>query len=315
MSDGSTLFVATELGPRLERLRSSFSPPLAGLLDLLLQRHGWTGDWDRLLHPLGQPVVQLPYWNAEIVSSGQVSGMATSMLDDLAEAAVVGYLHVRVHDDLIDEGGWPVEEALLLSETLLIRHVSLLARQVGASQRFWSYFEQKGWDYCDAMLLERRLLHPSSTYGEAEFDSVLRRSVALVIPGAVVLDVADRWDLVGPLEKLVWHVVRSGQLVDDLIDAADDLERGNYTWVVRRLGGSEGRRALLDRLGLGGGFDEIVGDTFRDLDAATAAATRLEAHSAESWLEERRTAVLKLQESFFARLFGAASHTPTTGGR
>lgn len=314
MTDGSTGFVGTELGPRLERLRASLSSRLAELLDRLLQRHAWTGNWDRLLQPLGQPVVQLPYWTAEIVSSGEV-GVAPSMLDDLAEAAVVGYLHVRVQDDLIDEGGWAPEEALLLAETLLIRHVSLLARQVGASERFWTYFERKGWEYCDAMLLERRVLDPASSYGEAEFDSVLRRSAALVIPSAVVLDAVDRWDLLALLEKLVWHVVRSGQLFDDLIDAEDDLERNNYTWVVRRLGGSGGRRALLDRLGLGGGFDEVVGDIAQDVEAATIAARHLGAYSAESWLAERQRAVLSMQESFFARLFTGVHQAPMDGGQ
>lgn len=308
MANGSTRFVATELGPRLESLRVSVSSRLAELLDRLLSRHGWTGNWDQLLDPLGQPIVQLPYWTAEMVSE---AGLTSSRLDDLAEAAVVGYLHVRVQDDLIDEGGWSPEEALLLAEALLMRHVSMLAGQVGSSDRFWSYFERKGWDYCDAMLLERRLLDPASFHGEAEFDSVLRRSTALIIPSAAVLDAADRWDLLAPVEELVWHTVRSGQLVDDLIDAQSDLERGNHTWVVRRLGGSGGRRALLDRVGLGGGFDEVVADIARDVEAATNAAQRLGANSAEAWLAERRTAVLGLQETFFARLFAGVHQAPT----
>ncbi|HUP17330.1 MAG TPA: hypothetical protein VM848_14920 [Acidimicrobiia bacterium] len=299
MSDSSTRFLATELGPRLERLRSSLNPSLAELLDRLLNRHGWTGDWGRLLNPLGQPVVQLPYWMDEIASAG----IATSVLDDLAEAAVIGYLHVRVQDDLIDEGGWPVQEGLLLSEALLIRHVSMLARHAGSSDQFWTYFDAKGWDYCDASLLERSLLDPGSAYDEAGFDLVMRRSAALAIPSAVVLDLADRWDLLAGLEDLVWHVVRSGQLVDDLIDAADDLDRGNHTWVVRRLGGSAGREALLHKMGIGGGFDEIIGDINRDLGAADDAAARLGAHAVVSWLEARRAAVVRLQESFFARLF------------
>ena len=313
MSDGSSSFLTTELAPRLESLRTSLGPPLAVLLDQLLARHGWTGEWNKLLNPLGQPVAQLPYWTAEIV--GNESEIANSMLDDLAEAAIVGYLHVRVQDDLIDEGGWPVEQAVLLSEALLIRHVSLLARHAGASTPFWSYFERKGWDYCEATLIERRLLDPGSTYEEEEFDSVLRRSMALIIPSAVVLDRAGRWDLIGPWEELVGHVVRSGQLIDDLVDAADDLDRGNHTWVVRRMGGSDGRIALLNRLGLEGGFDEIVDDINRDVDAAIEAASRLDAYSTASWLVARRAAVANVQEGFFARLFGGLAKAMPTDGR
>jgi hypothetical protein len=313
VSDGSTSFLTTGLGPRLAELRQSLGPALTDLLDQLLERHGWTGEWNRLLNPLGQPVAQLPYWTAEIVS--HESEILSPILDDLAEAAIVGYLHVRVQDDLIDEGGWPVEQAVLLSEALLIRHVSLLARQAGTSQRFWSYFEKKGWDYCDATLLERRLLDPGSTYGEAEFDSVLRRSLALIIPSSVVLDRIDRWDLIEPLEDMVRHMVRSGQLIDDLIDAADDLGKGNHTWVVRRMGGGDGRGALLNRLGLEGGFDEIVDDINREVDAAIEAAARLDAHSTVSWLTARRAAVAKVQEGFFARLFGGLTQAMTTDGR
>ena len=309
VTEGSAEFLAAELAPRLENLRASLGPALSALLTRLLARHGWTGNWDRLRHPLGQPIVQLPFWSAEIVSGDRE--IARSMLDDLAEAAVVGYLHVRIQDDLIDEGTWPVEEAVLLAEALLIRHVALLAHHAGKSKGFWSYFQRKGWDYCDAMLLERRLLRPTSTYGEEEFDLVLRRSAALIIPSALVLDEADRWDLIPHLETLVWHMVRSGQLIDDLIDVAGDLDRGNHTWVVRRMGGGDGREALLQRLGLEGGFDEIVDDINRDLDAATAAAAELGARAALNWLTARRAAVATRQERFFARLFGAVNQAST----
>jgi hypothetical protein len=144
---------------------------------------------------------------------------------------------------------------------------------------------------------------------------VLRRSAALIIPSAVVLDAADRWALIPQLETLVWHMVRSGQLIDDLVDVAADLDRGNHTWVVRRMGGEDGREALLQRLGLEGGFDEVVDDINRDLNAADAAATGLGATSAVEWLAARRAAVANLQERFFARLFGALDQALFADGR
>jgi len=294
---------AAELGEavwdRLGKLPGMLGAELTGPLEQLLSAHGFTHA-GALRHPLGHPLVELPGWVDE--ATGSTLGAAT--MTDLAEASVLGYLHVRVEDDLFDHDRQVGEPglAMLLSDAFLIRHQTLLALQVGSSPRFWSRFQRLAFDYGEAMAQEHLLLKRSSVYREEHFELVLRRSMPLAIPGLAVLDLTDRYDLEPELLGLVHEIVSAGQLLDDLRDAGVDFDAGNFTWVVRRLGGEEGREAMMSTLVRKGGFDDIVAVAISDVDAGVRRAEKLGTPSAAAWLTARREAVLEYQRSFFASL-------------
>jgi hypothetical protein len=222
----------------------------------------------------------------------------------MVEATVTGYLYVRVHDDRLDDDVGDPDLALFLADTFLIRHQALIARHVGTDRRFWELFQSVADRYADAMLVERQVLMRHSHYDGAVFERVLDRSQPLVLPGAALLSAADRWELLESLQSFVRHTVRSGQLVDDLMDCVMDLKRGRYTWVVRRLGGEQGREVMLSRL-VGTGIDEVVNDVLADLESAGAAAKAVGMPDAATWISTRRQAVLDLRERLLlSELFG-----------
>lgn len=245
---------------------------------------------------MNQPVALLPQWVAD--SSVLGDGTGDDTIVDLTLATVVGYLYVRVQDDLIDEDVGDPASAMLLGDALLVHHVRLLAKHAGSSPRFWEFFESTAWAYADAMLLERELHHPGATYGDGEFDAVLRRSEPVIIPAAVILDRDDRWEHLPRLREFVHLVTRAGQLVDDLRDAGHDRDAGNYTWVVRQLGGVNSKGELLTTIVLGG-FDDIVGRADRDLVRAIAIAGELDLANAAVWLEQRRAAIREMRSRFY----------------
>jgi len=150
------------------------------------------------------------------------------------------------------------------------------------------------------MLLERSLMRVGATYGAHEFDLVLGRSRPLVLPGAAMLDVAGRWDLVRPLQRFVHHAVRAAQLVDDLLDCETDRAAGRLTWVVRRLGGDVSAAEMAHTL-LAGGIDEIVDDALGDVDASDAAAAEVGMVDARAWLDARRSEIVTLHERILTR--------------
>jgi hypothetical protein len=284
---------------RLDRLRAALAPELVAPLDDLLDRRGFrTADPEALLHPLGQPIVAFPLWVA--ASLWEDRSPPTGTVLDIVEATVTGYLYVRVHDDRLDEGIGDPDEALLLAHALLVRHQVLLARHVGVSPRFWTLFEQVAGDYAAAMLFERRVARAGAAYGPAEFDRVLLRSQPLVLPGAALLEVADRWDRLDGLQRFVHHTVRAGQLVDDLLDCEADRAAGRLTWVVRRLGGEHGATTLARTL-LGGGIDAVVADVLDDVSAAERAATEIGLDEAQPWLAARRAGVEALRTTVLLR--------------
>jgi hypothetical protein len=291
--------VHAELIARLDGLGRRLAPELLPAYEALLDRRGFReADAAALLHPLGQPIVAFPLWVADAVAGPRP--LPPDVVLDVVEATVMGYLYVRVHDDRLDDGIGDPDEALFLASALLVRHQALLARHVGASARFWTMFEQVANDYATAMLLEHRLWSTGAVYGEAEFDQVLRRSQPLVLPGAALLSMADRWELLDDLQRFVRHVVRAGQLVDDLLDCEVDRAAGRFTWVVRRLRGEAGAEALARAL-LGSGVDEIVADILADVDAATASARSGGLDAALPWLDARRADVLALRDAVLLR--------------
>jgi hypothetical protein len=279
---------------RLRDQRGRLSPDLWAGFDALMARRGFLSDRaDAFFHPLGQPIVSFPLWVAAAV--GDAGPADEGRLLDLVEATVVGYLYVRVQDDRLDEAIGDPDEALFLADAFLVRHQTLLARHVGSSPRFWDLFEQVAADYSAAMLLERSVMRAGSTYGPDEFDRVLRRSHPLVLPGAALLDIADRWDLLQPLRRFVHLAVRAAQLVDDLLDCESDRAAGRLTWVVRRLDGEAGPEAMA-RAFVTGGVDEIVAEALADIDAAQAAANDAGLAEVRAWLDARRAALLSLLE-------------------
>jgi hypothetical protein len=293
--------LGSELRRRLLTLRNRVSPWLLGEFDGLMTRMRLLSDPAALAHPLAQPLVQFPAWVSSAVDHGDG---CTDRLDDMVEATVTGYLYVRVHDDRLDDDVGDADLAMFLADTFLIRHQTLIARHVGTDPRFWELFQSVADRYADAMLLERRVLRRQAHYDAAVFERVLERSQPLVLPGAALLSVAGRWELLEPLQSFVRHTVRSGQLVDDLMDCLQDLERNRYTWVVRRLGGEQGSRAMLDRL-IGTGIDEVVNDVFADLESANNAAEAMGMTDAIEWAASRRQSVLDLRERMLlSELFG-----------
>jgi hypothetical protein len=288
-----------EIRDRLVSMRRRLSADLWPAFDALVARRGFlSSDADPLFHPLGHPIAWFPTWVAAAV--GLTSAESEPRLLDLIEASVAGYLYVRVHDDRLDEGIGDPDESLFLADAFLVRHQTLLARNVGSSGRFWTLFEQVAAEYSAAMLLERSVMQAGATYGPHEFDLVLGRSRPLVLPGAAVLEMSDRWDLVEPLQQFVHHAVRAAQLVDDLLDCETDRAAGRLTWVVRRLGGEVSAAEMTHTL-VAGGIDEIISDALRDVDASDAAAAEVGMADARLWLEARRAEIVTLHERILTR--------------
>ncbi len=299
----SAAVVAVE---RLTEFRGVVGPHVEPLLCDLIASSGFN-DPLTLLNPLGQPLVQIPLWVTEALPGpGRVPD---STLHDLVEAALAGYLHVRLQDDIVDgDATTDATTAMFLSDALLIRHQSLIARAVGGSPRFWASFESLGYAYGDAMLFERSL-HSQGGYSDTDFARVIERSMPLAIPALAVLEAGDGWAQAGAVVAFVRHTVTAGQLVDDLRDAVDDVTAGRRTWVSVRLGGDRGRESLLGTLAFGG-FDEVVEAIDHELDQGYTVAEDLGMTSAAAWVDARRGAIDELVETF-----GTALHPDPPTGR
>ncbi len=268
----------------------------------LMARHGYAIDADGggpHLNVLGHPLFQLPLWLADAMG-----GVDRSVLLDICESSLCGYLSVRVEDDYFDGHWGEPGAAMMLSSMFRVRHQVLLSSLV-RDRRFWMRFETLWQAYGEAMLLERRLHDPGRQYGADEFDIVLNRSQPLEIPGDAVLSIAGHWDRASALSRLVRYLTKATQLFDDFIDAPDDLAARNFTWVVRRLGGLESETAL--RRGMISRCDEIVADAERELDRALQVGAELGIDEISGWVEARKQVMEGASQRMYHALFEAVA--------
>lgn len=300
-----------QIDHRLENFRDRLAPRLRSLcdeffdrLDLGLRPKGAVreGSSTYFINPLALPVLQLPLWaGARTERAGRP--LPEEVVLDLVESAAVGYLHVRIQDDLLDEGVGRPGEAMLLAEAFFLRHQTLLARRVGHAGSFWERCQSRWLAYGDAMLLEQELMARKSGLDESAFDRILRRSQPLELPAAAVLEIGGLPDLFPHLADFVRLLVRGHQLFHDLIDADKDLGMGNMTFVVQRLGGNDGSELLHRRMLLEGGFDEVTDEALSNLVEAEEAARRAGLDEAAEYVVRRRELMEKTRREVFESLF------------
>jgi hypothetical protein len=231
-------------------------------------------------------------------------------MSDILESSLCGYLSVRAEDDYFD-GDWDEPKAaMMLSAVFRARHQALLARHV-SDHRFWDRFEEVWRGYADAMLRESELNDASSEYGPDDFDRVLLRSQPLELPVNAVLSLKGRWELTSLSSKLVRHLAKATQLFDDFVDAPNDLALGNYTWMVRRLGGKDGDKPLHRRMMES--CDQVFAEAADELDRAVLVGAELGLSELPIWVSARKAAMTQASQRLYQALFDKVGSLGASG--
>lgn len=309
---------------RLAALRRRLGGELGALFDALAARlrlfEGGPGA-GYFSHPMALPVLQLPRWIA-----ARYGDPGAPLVVNLAEAAAVGYLHVRVEDDWFDEAIGDPGASMILSGALFARHQALLARELAPASAFWGLFEEVWLGYAEAMLFERRLHQGLRAHDAEAFQQVLARSRPLVLPAAAALFALGREAELPALEALVAALVAGHQLFADLLNIEKDRALGNTTHVLFRLGalgsdgavvagGDPGAAALRVALFVHGGFEAIVDEARAELARAGAAAATLGLPAASRFIEARGRYMREVQEKVFLAFFNALRRPSDASGR
>jgi len=278
---------------------------VAGLPDLvkrhaedLMSRHRYGGDAGPSPHlnVLGHPLLQLPIW----IDMAVDERLDEDAMSDILESSLCGYLSVRAEDDYFD-GDWDQPKAaMMLSAVFRARHHSLLARHI-SDDRFWDRLEEVWRGYADAMLRESELNDASFEYGRDDFEHVLLRSQPLELPVNAVLSLKGRWELTPLSSELVRHLTKATQLFDDFVDAPNDLTSGNYTWMVRRLGGRDGDRPMRRRMVES--CDQVFAEAADELDQAVLVGADLGLTDLPIWVSSRKAAMTRASQRLYQALF------------
>jgi hypothetical protein len=266
------------------RLRESFE-------GVLRERCLLSPDPAPYFRPLGHPLFELPAWVAARLGEEGVD-MPDEVLADVLGVSVLGYLHVRAQDDWLDGVAREDPGLVALAEALLALSNRLLVSVVGSSPRFWAFYAEVMTVYAGSLLRADELRKGGAPIGRSDFEQLLAQSRPLAIPTAALLDRADRWDLLGPLEEFVFAATAASQLVNDLTDLYRDRTMGHRTWTLEVVGASEADQLWTELAGSPSGqagqLHERIEEALSFHERSACAALALAPTAAMGWITDRR---------------------------
>ncbi|WP_437275227.1 hypothetical protein WME90_28740 [Sorangium sp. So ce375] len=259
----------------LARLREGAGPALRRRLDAALGRiarmNGGEGVRDALERPGATPFVRLV--DAAAVDFGLAGDPRAGLV---GRATVMEYLYVRLQDDLVDEEAIVDRASVYAMEAALAFHLALLAEaQIPraawlARSRLMARFADTSAQEIDERCAPDGM--PAERAGE--------KFLGMAIPLIALASFAGRDDLHDDLSAFVVHLGAALQMVNDILNAAEDRAAGRTTPLLRWIGAVDGGDANTLRAALLG-----HPATARALDLARAEAERAAALAGRRGLE------------------------------
>jgi hypothetical protein len=172
----------------------------------------------------------------------KASAIPSTLIHDILSSQYFIYLAVRLRDDLLD--GQATGRTLTeVSHSLEQTAGEILKRWYEPSSEFWTLFRRYMGDTAKGISevgrLQRRIVRDPGRMP----DGYARTSSIFKLGSAAVCVSTGRVRLMGSLEMAFDHLAIGGQIIDDVKDIVEDIERGRYNYAVQMLFKGHGRAA------------------------------------------------------------------------
>jgi hypothetical protein len=269
---------------RFERRLTAAAPVLAGQTLAWVRALRADGSpTTYLTGPRAFPILLLPWW----LEASLASRPDPALQADLVDAAIAGYLFVRMIDDLMDDDRDVPPAAVPALIVLHTEFQSVFARRFAADHPFWAEFRRASFAAAETASADATL----EQVGRAEFERIAARKVAgAMIPIAAVCHAHGRADVLPAWADLVDRLGRWHQMRDDTLDWSRDELHGRTTYVLSEAARRRPGRPAIEWIvegGLGWAQDELD----RRMDDAMAIARSLGSPDLVRYLEGRRADV------------------------
>ncbi len=179
-----------------------------------------------LLSAQAFPSLPLVWWTARLVGLDD-----ESVIEDLTYGALMGYLFIRIQDDVLD--GHTRSENLLVGNAAQERFQEVYRRHLPSDHPFWSVWLGCLVEFSAATAWEIQSHRNRRTaFTTPDLDRLGEKFLPAAAPPAAVAFLGGRDDLVRPLRELVITLGSGLQLVNDHRGIRHDFEIGNYTAVI-----------------------------------------------------------------------------------
>ncbi|HVV84530.1 MAG TPA: hypothetical protein VHE35_15785 [Kofleriaceae bacterium] len=209
---------------------------IAPAVERISRMNGGAGASDALVRSGSTPFVRLV--DAFAADLGLAGDPRTALV---GRSTVLGYLYVRLQDDLVDEEALVDRASVYAMEAALAAHLDLLAR-AGVPVRVFA---------ARSVLMARFAAFAARECDErgrddgAAAERTGEKFLGMAVPLVALAALAGRHDLDDELAALIVDLGTALQMINDVLNAAEDHAAGRTTPLLRWIGASSFTRAGL----------------------------------------------------------------------
>jgi hypothetical protein len=235
---------------------------------------------DYFLDPSAFPMLLLPWWLEEAIAGEHDLRFA----GDLVYSSVVGYLAVRLVDDLMDDDRSFERATVPAVIVLQAEFRSSLVPTFPSGHTFWEDLER--WTRLSAELAAEDA--ELASVDRQAFERIsARKTIGARIPMAAVAHRYGRREDLEPWLELADAMGRWHQMRNDLRDWARDLALGRQTYVLSEARAAVGQTGSIAGWVVGPGLPWAYGELDRRLGEVREAAARLGCLPLDAYIEQR----------------------------
>jgi hypothetical protein len=176
----------------------------------------------------------LPYWMNE------TTNIPIEQCRHLSLANVFNMLYYFLQDDVMDVTPTAWKEQLALAQLLHSELESILREMFDAGSPFWNYRQKYVNEWATTVVNENK-----EDYFMSDNLMIAKKASPLKLASTGALLLANQFNLIEEVEKLVDHSLVVLQLADDLADWKEDLQENNYNCLLSMIKSLKKQEELL----------------------------------------------------------------------
>lgn len=231
----------------------------------------------------------IPYLTREMAPVFGVND--TRVIGKVEEMMICFDAAVRKVDLATDSGD--VNPAKLHDGTLaLVRGVALAGNMLPQGTAFWQHWQRYFTEASEAELaLQRKYRGAFTAWTPEDVDRLGAKNAIMKIAPALYAAMSNRWDLLQPMENFVQAASVGVQLMDDILDAPEDLAAKYFSYplfLAHQTTGSEDIHSLDHALFNGGGGLQVLDTIDQYMQQCSAILMRSKATALMNTLDQVR---------------------------
>jgi len=179
----------------------------------------------------------MPLWFLDGLHDKTVQSAMKSRLVNILAGTILGYIGIRIQDDVLDEPERTDPQMLLFGNTCFSGMIAAYGQALGAaSLSFWNLFDRDFVDFSRFTLAEREVVTPGAPYSKAAFGEHAQKVAFAHTPLLAIAMLVGRADADPLIGKLVHQLGIAYGIVNDIVGWTRDLRAGHRTWLLASAG-------------------------------------------------------------------------------